>query len=48
MELPFEIDCTRFNLLPMKIGTTFLESKNDDAVVCLNLQRQQLVIKGIA
>ena len=47
MEALFEIGCARFNPLPMQIGTMSLESKGDDAAVRLNLQRQQLVIKGI-
>ena len=47
MELPLEIERAGFNALPMQIGTAFLESKDDEVAVSLNLQRQQLAIKGL-
>jgi hypothetical protein len=47
VELPLEIERAGFNALPMQIGTAFLESKDDEVAVSLNLQRQQLAIKGL-
>ena len=48
MEPPLESDGSRFDALPIAVGTAPLESEDDLRATCLNLQRKHLFFEGFA